>query len=253
MAPAGQVTAAVLIIGNEILSGRTQDANLAWLAVELNKAGVQLREARVVPDIEAEIVAAVNALRARYDYVFTTGGIGPTHDDITADCVAKAFGQKLILHPEAERILRSRMAQMGVEVTEARLRMARTPEKAELVENPVSGAPGFRVENVFVMAGIPRIMQAMFTSARQYLRGGVTILSRTVGCPLPEGVIADGLTAVQDAFPDVDIGSYPHYVGGKPGTNLVARGPDPLRLDEATVRIKALIVELGGVPTEVVD
>lgn len=245
-----RVTAAVLIIGNEILSGRTHDANLPFLGKELNLMGIQLREARVVADIESEIVEAVNACRAKYDYVFTTGGIGPTHDDITAGCVAKAFGQKLIRHPEAERILRERIAKMGVEVTEARLKMAETPEHAELIDNPVSGAPGFRVENVFVMAGIPRIMQAMFEGAKPHLKGGVTLQSVTVGSFVPEGTIATELGLLQEAYADIDIGSYPFYFDGRPGANLVLRGPDPDRLEEAAGRLGDLIRNLGEEPVE---
>jgi len=245
-----RVTAAVLIIGNEILSGRTKDANLAFLGTELNLLGIQLLEARVVADIEAEIIAALDACRAKYDYVFTTGGIGPTHDDITSACVAKAFGQKLIRHPEAERILRERMTQMGVEATEARLKMAETPEFAELVDNPVSGAPGFRVENVYVMAGIPRIMQAMFEGAKSQLKRGVTLISVTVGSFVPEGQIATELSLLQDAYPDLDIGSYPFFFDGKPGSNLVLRGPDQARLDEAAVRLGDLIRNLGQEPVE---
>jgi molybdenum cofactor synthesis domain-containing protein len=245
-----RVTAAALIIGNEILSGRTHDVNLRFLGTELNKLGIQMREARVVPDIEEEIVAAVNQCRARYDYVFTTGGIGPTHDDITADCIAKAFGQKLILHPEAERILRARVKAMGSEVTEARLRMARTPEHAELLYNEVSGLPGFKVENVFVMAGIPRVMQAMFQAAIPFLERGVTLLSRTIGSFVPEGTIATSLGLLQDDYPDLDIGSYPFYFDGKPGSNLVLRGPDQGRIDEAASRLHDLIVDLGGEAVE---
>ncbi|MGB0572641.1 MAG: competence/damage-inducible protein A [Alphaproteobacteria bacterium] len=250
MSDTNRVTAAVLIIGNEILSGRTKDANLAFLGTELNLLGIQLLEARVVADIEVEIIAALDTLRAKYDYVFTTGGIGPTHDDITAACVAKAFDQKLIRHPEAERILRERMKQMEVEATEARLKMAETPEFAELVDNPVSGAPGFRVENVFVMAGVPRIMQAMFESVKPHLRRGVTLLSVTVGSYVPEGQIATELSLLQDAYPDLDIGSYPFFFGGKPGSNLVLRGPDHARLDEAAGRLEDLIRNLGQEPVE---
>lgn len=244
------VTAAVLVIGNEILSGRTKDANLPFLGAELNKLGIQMREARVVADIESDIIDALNACRVKYDYVFTTGGIGPTHDDITAGCVAKAFGQKLIRHPEAERILRERIAQMGVEVTEARLKMAETPEFAELIDNPVSGAPGFKVENVFVMAGIPRIMQAMFEGAKPHLRRGVTMLSVTVGSFVPEGTIATELSLLQDAYPDIDIGSYPFHFDGKPGSNLVFRGPEQARLEEAADRLRDLIRNLGGDPVD---
>ena len=245
-----RVTAAVLIIGNEILSGRTKDANLPFLGTELNLMGIQMREARVVADIEEEVIDAVNTLRAKYDYVFTTGGIGPTHDDITSACVAKAFGQKLIRHPEAERIMRERMIQMGVEATEARLKMAETPEFAELVDNPVSGAPGFRVENVYVMAGIPRIMQAMFEGAKPHLKRGVILLSVTVGSFVPEGQIATELSLLQDAYPDMDIGSYPFFFDGKPGSNLVLRGPDQARLDEAAGRLGDLIRNLGQEPVE---
>ncbi len=250
MSDTNRVTAAVLVIGNEILSGRTKDANLPFLGTELNVLGIQLLEARVVADIEVEIIAALDALRAKYDYVFTTGGIGPTHDDITSACVAKAFGQKLIRHPEAERILRERMTQMGVEATEARLKMAETPEFAELVDNPVSGAPGFRVENVFVMAGVPRIMQAMFEGVKPHLKRGVTLLSVTVGSYVPEGQIATELSLLQDAYPDLDIGSYPFFFGGKPGSNLVLRGPDQARLDEAAERLGDLIRNLGQEPVE---
>jgi molybdenum cofactor synthesis domain-containing protein len=245
-----RVTAAVLVIGNEILSGRTKDANLPFLGAELNKLGIQMREARVVADIESEIIEALDALREKYDYVFTTGGIGPTHDDITAGCVAKAFGQKLIRHPEAERILRERMKQMGVEATEARLKMAETPEFAELVDNPISGAPGFRVENVIVMAGVPRIMRVMFEATKPNLKRGVTLKSVTVGSYVPEGVIATELSLLQDAYPDLDIGSYPFFFDGKPGSNLVMRGPEQARLDEAVVRLCDLLRDLGGTPVD---
>lgn len=244
------VTAALIIIGNEILSGRTKDKNMGFIADRLTDLGIRMMEVRVVADIPADIVDAVNTLRARYNYVFTTGGIGPTHDDITAGCVAKAFGQKLIRNPEAERILRERIAQMGVEVTEARLKMAETPEFADLIDNPVSGAPGFKVENVFVMAGIPRIMQAMFEGAKSQLRRGVTLISVTVGSFIPEGTIATELGLLQDAYPDIDIGSYPFHFDGKPGSNLVFRGPDQARLDEAADRLRDLIRNLGGEPVD---
>ena len=251
MADAKRVTAAVIIIGNEILSGRTHDANLPYLGTGLNEIGIQLREARVVSDIEADIVDAVNELRARYDYVFTTGGIGPTHDDITAGSIAKAFGQQLIRHPEAERILRARISRMGVEVTEARLKMAETPEHAELVDNPISGAPGFKVENVFVFAGIPNIMQSMFEGAKAHLTGGVTLVARTVGSNVPEGAIAPGLSAIQDDYPDLDIGSYPFFIDGRPGCNLVVRGAPEDRVVAAADAVGALVTELGGTPVNV--
>jgi molybdenum cofactor synthesis domain-containing protein len=250
MAGTKRVTAAVLIIGNEILSGRTHDVNLRYLGIELNLLGIQVREARVVADIESEIVDAVNALRRKYDYVFTTGGIGPTHDDITSGCIARAFGQKLIRHPVAEKMLRERMAQMGTEATPARLRMCETPEHAEVLPNKVGGAPGYRVENVFVMAGIPRVMRAMFEAAVPHLEGGVTLQSTTVGSMVPEGAIAPGLGALQDAWPELDIGSYPFTIAGKPGSNLVVRGADEAMIDAAAVELRALIAELGGEPVD---
>ena len=245
-----RVTAALIIIGNEILSGRTHDANLPHLAKRLNAHGIQLREARVVSDVTEAIVEAVNACRAAYDYVFTTGGIGPTHDDITAAAVAAAFGRRLIRHPEAEPRLRAYYARTNTEVTEARLRMAETPEGATLIDNSISVAPGFRVDNVFVMAGIPRVMQAMLEALLPELDSGTPMLSRTVSCHVPEGTIAAGLGALQDDFPDLDIGSYPFFAEGKPGTNLVMRGADPARLDAAVPRLKALIEALGGTPVE---
>jgi molybdenum cofactor synthesis domain-containing protein len=245
-----RVTAAVLIVGNEILSGRTHDINLKYLGIELNLLGIQVREARVVPDIDSEIVDAVNTLRKKYDYLFTTGGIGPTHDDITSGCIAQAFGQKLIRHPVAEKLLRERMAQMGTEATPARLRMCETPEHAEVLPNKVGGAPGYRIENVFVMAGIPRIMHAMFEAAVPHLEGGVTLQATTVGSMVPEGAIATGLGELQDAYPELDVGSYPFTIAGKPGSNLVIRGADEAQIAEAAENLRALIVELGGEPID---
>jgi molybdenum cofactor synthesis domain-containing protein len=242
------VTAAVLIIGNEILSGRTQDVNLAYLGKSLNEIGIRLREARVVPDIEAEIVAAVNELRARWDYVFTTGGIGPTHDDITAECVAKAFGVKLIRHPEAERRLRA--VYEPDKINEARLRMANTPEGADLIDNPVSTAPGFRIGNVFVMAGVPAIMQAMFDGLKGRLAGGAPVRSVSVPAFIAEGTIAKGLAELQARFLDIDIGSYPFFRTGKFGTSLVLRGTDEAKLALAAEELRALIRSLGAEPLD---
>ncbi len=242
------VTAAVLIIGNEILSGRTQDQNLAYLATGLNSVGVTLREARVIPDIAAVIVATVNELRAQYDYLFTTGGIGPTHDDITSECVAQAFGVPWTLHPEAHQIFLSHYK--PGELNEARLRMAHTPEGASLIINPVSRAPGFRMGNVFVMAGIPRVMQAMFDAVKHDLKGGRPMLARTVSCHLAEGVIAKGLGEIQGRYPDFDIGSYPFYRRGEFGTSLVLRGRDATRLAAGTEEVIALVKSLGGTPVE---
>ncbi|HUZ72695.1 MAG TPA: molybdopterin-binding protein [Stellaceae bacterium] len=242
------VTAAVLIIGNEILSGRTQDANLAYIAQGLGGVGVVLREARVIPDIADTIVAVVNALRATYDYLFTTGGIGPTHDDITSECVARAFSLPLTLHPEAHRQFLSYYA--PGELNEARLRMAKTPEGATLIPNPISRAPGFRIGNVFVMAGIPRVMQAMFDSVKGDLKGGPPVLSRTVSCGVPEGLLAEGLGAIQNRYPDLDIGSYPFTRRGSFGVALVLRGREVARLDQAKDEVAALIRALGGTPAE---
>ncbi len=242
------VSAALIIIGNEILSGRTKDANLPHLAQILNEVGVRLLEARIIPDIEEQIISAVNSLRQKFDYVFTTGGIGPTHDDITAECVAKAFGQKLIRNPEALRRLQKHYQETGLELTEARLRMANTPEHASLVDNPISTAPGFRVENVFVMAGVPKIMQAMLDNIKHDLRGGQPILSRSVLCHLGEGTIAAGLSTIQTQYPQVDIGSYPRFGSGSFRVTLVLRHTDGALLDRVMEEVVALIETLGGEP-----
>lgn len=237
------VTAAVLVIGNEILSGRTKDANLPYLGKRLNDFGIRLMEARVVRDDETEIVEAVNALRARYDYLFTTGGIGPTHDDITAACIAKAFGRELIVNPEARQIL---LDFYGPEkLTEARLRMARTPEGASLVENEVSRAPGFRVENVFVFAGIPRVMQAMFEAMAGGLEGGQPMVSRTIVARAPESSLAGPLGAAQERFADVEMGSYPFRDETGFGAELVLRGQQPARVEAATEELAAALAGLG--------
>ncbi|MDF2368262.1 competence/damage-inducible protein A [Sneathiella sp.] len=232
-APAKIVTAAIVVIGDEILSGRTQDKNMAWLAGRLNDIGVQLSEARVVPDIEAEIVAAVNALRAKFDYIFTTGGIGPTHDDITADSIAAAFNVGIDHHPEAMALLTRHYETSGIEFNDARKRMARIPDGASLINNPVSKAPGFRIENVYVMAGVPTIMQAMFEEIAPQILGGPKVLSRTIGAGLPEGRVAEKLGALQKIYPDVSMGSYPYFRQGEVGTNLVLRSIDKAMLDAA--------------------
>jgi molybdenum cofactor synthesis domain-containing protein len=243
-----RVTAAVLIIGNEILSGRTQDTNLAHLAQALNGYGIQVREARVVPDVEAEIVAAIDALRVRYDYLFTTGGIGPTHDDITADCVAKAFGVELEIHPQVAELIRRRPA--PPEVMASRMRMARVPRGGGLIDNP-SGPPGFTIGNVYVMAGIPRVMQQMLASLDGKLKRGVVVRSRSVTAFVAESRIAKGLGAVQDRYPQVDIGSYPFQRQERYGTTLVMRGSDDAELDAALAEVVALIRELGAEPEDV--
>ncbi len=245
------VTAAVLVIGNEILSGRTKDKNLAYLSEQLTELGINLREARVVADDEADIIEAVNTVRAKYDYVFTTGGIGPTHDDITADCIAKAFDLPIGPHPEAVALLEARYANTGLEFNQSRQRMARTPEGASLIENPVSTAPGFRVENVYVMAGIPVIAQAMFQSLKHELVGGDPVLSVAVNAYIGEGRLAPGLGRVQDRYPGVDIGSYPFHRDGIYGATLVCRSSDAAELGEAAAAVRALISDLGGEPEDV--
>jgi len=248
-APATEiVTACVLIIGNEILSGRTQDENIAFLAKGLNEGGVRLREARVIPDDAETIVAAVNEVRRKYNYVFTTGGIGPTHDDITAACIAEAFGVKLILHPEAKRLLEGHYPPGAL--NEARLRMAHVPEGATLLPNPISRAPGFRIENVFILPGVPQIMQAIFSQLRHTLHGGARVLSRSVSCSLGEGAIANGLTALQDRYADLEIGSYPYFRRADFGTTLVIRGTDQERILAAVDELKTLIRSLGGDPQD---
>lgn len=239
-----QVTAALLIIGNEILSGRTQDKNLSHIALKLNDVGVRLAEVRVVPDIEAKIVDAVNTLRAEYNYVFTTGGIGPTHDDITSASIAQAFGVKIHRHPQAEKILRAHYT--ADQINEARLKMADVPEGSVLLDNPVSSAPGFRIGNVYVMAGVPRIMQAMLDAILPELKGGAPVLTLSITTDLPEGDIAAGLTDIQNRYPEIDIGSYPMYKMGEFSTTLVLRSPDTTRNDSAAAEIWALITACGG-------
>jgi molybdopterin-biosynthesis enzyme MoeA-like protein len=237
-------TAAILIIGNEILSGRTKDANLPWLGEQLAALGIVLAEARVVRDIEHEIIAALNALRAANTYVFTTGGIGPTHDDITSACVARAFGTSLHRHPDA--LARLLAHYKPEDVNEARLKMADVPLGAELVDNPVSAAPGFLIENVYVFAGVPRIMQAMFDNIRHQLKGGAPIKSRSITAFLTEGALAEQLTRIQESAPATDIGSYPMIKDGRLGTSLVVRSSDGVALEAVYAQVRALIVELGG-------
>ena len=238
------VRACLIIIGNEILSGRTHDKNLPYLAEELNKIGVRLAEARVIPDIEDTIIATVNECRAKFDYVFTTGGIGPTHDDITSECVAKAFGVEIELNAEAHELLKSHY-ENPEDLNEARLRMAHVPVGAELVQNPISKAPGFRMDNVYVMAGVPMIMQAMFQGIKHQLVGGKPMVSRSVGGYIPEGTIAKMLAEIQGDFPETDIGSYPFLREGKLGTTLVVRGENPDDVNHAAERIRLVIIESG--------
>lgn len=228
-----QPTAAVLLIGDEILSGRTKDKNLGFIADYMTALGIDLREARLVPDVEEEIVAALNALRHRYTYVFTTGGIGPTHDDITADAVARAFGVEIDHDPKAVEILLAYFRDMGREPNEARMRMARIPKGATLIDNPVSKAPGFQMGNVFVMAGVPKIMNAMMDDVATRLTRGVPMKVRNVEFRGGEGDAAKPLGEIQKQFPAVVIGSYPFQAPDGFATNLVLRSRDEVALEEA--------------------
>ena len=248
--PPQNVTACLLIIGNEILSGRTKDANLNFLALELNKLGVRLRECRVIPDVEETVVATVNEVRVKFDYVFTTGGIGPTHDDITADCIALAFGVKLFEHPE---IIEMMTARWGGELTPARRRMARVPEGGDLLKNPVAGPPGFTIGNVFVMAGVPQIMRGMLEDVGWRLKGGAIVLSRNVRVDgSGEGVIAEPLERVAKAHPDMSLGSYPFFGPDGYGSNLVLRGRDPAELNTTVDELVAALTA-AGIGTITVD
>lgn len=253
MTESGVVTAAAIIIGNEILSGRTKDANLPYIADRLGGWGIQLMEARIVPDIEAEIAAAVNALRAKFDYVITSGGIGPTHDDITAQCIANAFGVPLDRHPEAVRRLQAHY-ERPEDLTEARLRMAHVPRGGVLVDNPVSAAPGFQIENVFVLAGVPRIMQAMLDGLQGRMVGGRQMHSVSITCALPESILAPGLGEIQDAYAQVSIGSYPHFAAAKSasrfGVSIVLRGLEVPDVEAAADKVRDLMRTLGGEPED---
>ena len=236
------ISAALLIIGDEILSGRTKDKNIGYIAEYLTNIGIDLSEVRVVPDIEVEIVDALNTLRARYTYVFTTGGIGPTHDDITADCVAMAFGVGIGHDQRAVAMLQERFA--GGELNEARLRMARIPHGADLIANKVSKAPGFRIGNVIVMAGVPSIMQAMLDEVAPSLRTGVKVLSETVRADAREGDIGTPLAALAGAHPKVSIGSYPFFdEAGGPNTNIVVRSRDASHLDAAAQAVRTMLAD----------
>jgi len=239
-------TAAVLIIGNEILSGRTQDVNLNYIANELSVIGIDLNEARVVRDIESEIVKAVNELRLSHDYLFTTGGIGPTHDDITSTAIARAFDVELIQDAEITRRLEEHYKGREGKLNRARMRMAHIPKGASLIDNPISTAPGFKMENVFVMAGFPSIMRSMFDFAKLQLIGGKPLIIRTITGELSEGEIAEELFMLQDEFPEIEIGSYPHIRNEKLGVSVVAKGDDSTKLAELENKLINLITSKGG-------
>ncbi len=244
MHDSGNPTAAVLVIGDEILSGRTQDVNVNAIARFLGERGIDLKEARIVSDDMDAIIEALNALRARYDHIFTTGGIGPTHDDITADAVAAAFGVPISHHPEAVRILRAYFREMGREETEARMRMARIPEGAELIPNPVSRAPGFRIGNVFVLPGVPRIMEAMLHELEGHLAKGTPVRSVTVEAHVPEGDLGDPLRRLAAEHTEVSIGSYPFREGDSLGARIVIRSRNAEALEAAAEAVRMLVAEL---------
>ncbi len=233
-------TAAMLVIGDEILSGRTRDANMHYLAGELTAVGITLAEVRIVSDDAQAIVGAVKALSGAYDTVFTSGGIGPTHDDITADCMAEAFGQSIDVRADARALLQAHYDKAGTELNEARLRMARIPSDAALIENPVSTAPGFTIENVHVMAGVPSVFKAMVASVLPTLTGGAPLLSQTLTVYRGEGDIAGPFGELAEAYPDLSMGSYPFQRDGKYGANLVVRGQDAARLEEAMGKLSEI-------------
>lgn len=242
-------TAAILVIGDEILSGRTQDTNLAYIAKFLGALGIDLCEGRVVRDVEAEIVAALDALRSRYTYIFTTGGIGPTHDDITADAIAKAFGVGIDYHPEALALLEPRYKPGEFNIM--RRRMARIPLGATLIKNSVSTAPGFQIGNVFVLAGVPMIMRAMLEDVAPRLAKGTIVVSETVGARIGEGRIAAALARIQDAHEGVAVGSYPYYAEDGPGVQLVVRGRDPGKVEAAARAIEEAVKNEGVAPERI--
>jgi molybdenum cofactor synthesis domain-containing protein len=237
-------TAGLLVIGDEILSGRTQDRNIAQIGGWLNLQGIRLSEVRVVPDVIERIAAAVNALRAENDYLFTTGGIGPTHDDMTVDAIAHALGVPVVVHPKARAILEAYYATRGG-VTEARLRMARVPGGAELIENKMSGAPGIRLGNIFILAGVPHIATLMLEALSGTLEGGKPLLSRTIGCWVPESEVAELLAEVERAHPGCQIGSYPFFREGRVGANFVLRSTDGAALAACEAALAARLEEEG--------
>jgi molybdenum cofactor synthesis domain-containing protein len=243
-------TAALAVIGDEILSGRTQDKNVAQVALWLNQHGIRLAEVRIVPDQVERIAATVNELRAAHDYLFTTGGIGPTHDDITVDAIAEAFGVPVVIHPEARRILENYYRDRPGGLTEARLRMARVPEGAALIPNPSSGAPGIRMGNVYVMAGVPGIAASMLEALTGKLRGGKPIVSVTVGARAPESDVADLLRETEEANPGVAIGSYPFFRDGRYGSNFVIRSEDGELAKRTGEELSSKLREAGYDPVD---
>jgi molybdenum cofactor synthesis domain-containing protein len=244
MNQSSEVTAGVIIIGNEVLSGRTQDTNLAYMGKQLDALGIRIMEGRVIPDVEQTIIDTVNHFRETYTYVFTTGGIGPTHDDITSAAIAKTFNVNLEKNPQAVSLLEKYIEPGGI--NEARMKMAHIPEGAKLIDNPLSHAPGFQMENVFVMAGVPSIMQLMFDGITNRLVGGEPIITVNVATNIGEGVFAADLEKLQDEYPDISIGSYPYFRKGKLGVNLVMRSTNTDRLRELKEKLTTTLIQLGG-------
>lgn len=240
------VTACVIVIGNEVLSGRTRDANIQMIGLGLGSVGIRLKEARVIADDPQAIVSAVKECRARYDYVFTSGGIGPTHDDITTECIAESFQVPVERNPEAVRRLANHYG--SDELNEARLRMANIPQGATLIDNPVSQAPGFQIENVYVLAGVPRIAQAMFDGIKHSLRGGALMQSRSLAAYMREGDLASPLAEIQQRFNDVELGSYPFVRVGRLGVSIVGRSTDAARLEHALAAVAEAMRSFGVEP-----
>jgi molybdenum cofactor synthesis domain-containing protein len=242
-------TAALIVIGDEILSGRTQDKNIAQIALWLNVQGIRLREVRVVPDVEEAIVESVNALRVRNDYLFTTGGIGPTHDDITVDSIAAALGVGVVIHPQARATLQGYYETRGG-LTEARLRMARVPDGAELIPNRMSGAPGIKLGNIYIMAGVPHITAGMLDALTGTLEGGAPLISRTIGCWVAESEIAELLGDTEKAYAGCQIGSYPFFREGRVGSNFVIRSTEEAMLAACGDALAGALAGLGRDPVE---
>ena len=239
-------TAGIIIIGDEILSGRTKDTNINWIATELNNIGVRLIEARIISDDSETIIETVKNFTKKFTYVFSCGGIGPTHDDITTESVAKAFDQKLVKDPEAIRRLKLHYEGTNIEFNEARQKMAIIPTNSSLIDNPVSAAPGFKIENLFVFAGVPRIMQGMFNTILNDLIGGVKLKSKTVSSNIGEGLIAKDLERIEKKFKNVKIGSYPYFKPGNFGTSIVLRSESEILLNQASETVLSIIIKLGG-------
>ncbi len=239
-------TAGIIIIGDEILSGRTKDTNINWIASQLDELGIRLREARIIPDDKNTIIETIQSFTKKFTYVFSCGGIGPTHDDITTACVARAFNQKLVKDTEAMRRLKLHYEGTDVEFNESRQKMAIVPTNSTLIDNPVSAAPGYKIENLFVFAGVPKIMNGMFNSIHSDLTGGKILKSKTVSSNIGEGLIAKDLEKIENQFSNVKIGSYPYFKPGSFGTSIVLRSEDEISLEKASVSILEIVIKLGG-------